>query len=87
MRGTGYILQYDPSKKRGMIHLGGKDHSALLDFDLSACDKTVRGELKAGKLPGGPAVKVQFEPAIKRGGLWAAKVCLAKKKAASKRKR
>ncbi len=86
MRGTGYILQYSPSDQRGMIHLGGGDHSALLAFALSDCDETVRDELKSGEIPSGPAVKVQLDVAIRKGGLWATNVTLAGRKAATSAK-
>jgi hypothetical protein len=64
-----------------MIHLGGGDHSSLLPFAFSDCDKLIQGELRRGEIPSGSAVKVAFAVAIKKGGLWATRVCTAKESA------
>jgi hypothetical protein len=61
-----------------MIHLGGGDHSSLLPFAFS---KVIQGELRRGEIPSGSAVKVAFAVAIKKGGLWATRVCTAKESA------
>jgi hypothetical protein len=87
MRATGYILQYSSPEKRGMVHLGGGEHASLLPLTLSDCDWKVQAELTSGQLPGGSAVNVQFDIALRDGGLVATSVRLAGKKAAPPSKR
>ena len=87
MRATGYILQYNSTEKRGMVHLGGGEHASLLPFAFTDCNKEVKAALTSGQLPGGSAVNTQFDIALRDGGLVAIKVSLAGQKSASSAKR
>jgi hypothetical protein len=83
MHGTGYIVQYSSTEKRGTIHMGGDEHFSLLPFAFSDCERTVQTELIRGQLAGGSAVKVQFEIALRKGSLVATNISPEAKKSAA----
>ena len=87
MHGRGYILQYNLGDERGMVHLGGAEHGSVLPFALSDCDKIVGEKLKSGDPPGGSGIRVDFDIALKDGGLCATDVCLASRKAMASSKK
>lgn len=78
MHWNGYVVQWNNEKQRGMIHLGGRGHSALLGFAAAGCDAELKKQLRLADIPSAAAIPVQLGVGIRDGNVLAMPVSVAR---------